>query len=121
MYLHCQLKIVFGLRLLLYNMKIFESMLKHYQICGINIPQSNGRFNKRIVVCLLFIFWFFVSLTVTFLFKSTTMNEYMDALSVLVLVVASVVNTFECIWTQTKAAEQIKRMENTIEKSRKIK
>lgn len=99
-------------------MKIFRSTLKFYQICGNNQPQPSGRLNPRIVVISIFTFLFFVSLVVTFLFKSTTLNEYFDALCVLLTVVASSVNTFECFWKQTKVIAQIQRMEKTIGRSK---
>lgn len=98
-------------------MKLFQSMQEFYQICGINQPQPNTRFNVRIVVLLIFIFLFFISLTGTFLFKLTGFGEHIDTFCVIITVVACSANILECVWKRSEVFSFIKRMEKLIEKS----
>lgn len=99
-------------------MKLFRSMLEFYQICGISQLQPNRRLNTRIVVFLLFIFWFFISLIGTFLYKLTTIGEHIDLFCLLITVAACSANILECVWKRSEVFGFIKRMEQLIEKSK---
>lgn len=95
-------------------MKLFQSMLKYYQICGINQPQPN----IRTVVIVLFIFLCFISIVETLLFESTTLTEYIDSFCLVIMIIASSVHLFECIWKRTKMLRYIEQWEELIEKSK---
>lgn len=100
-----------------YKMKLFQSMQKFYQVCGINQPQSNDALNIRIVVILIFIFFNFVSIVGTFFFKSTSFSEYIDTFDILITIVTCSMNIFECLWKRSEVFRFIKRLEEFIEKS----
>lgn len=99
-------------------MKIFQSMLKYYRICGIIIqPQPNSRLNIRFVAILLFIFLLFVSLVKEFLFKLSRLEEYIDKFCLIITVIAALMNYLECFWKRVKMSEFIEKWEELIEKS----
>lgn len=58
-----------------------------------------------------------MSLAATFLFKLTTLNEYIDTFCLLITVLTCSVNILECIWKREKMFKFIERLEELIEKS----
>lgn len=104
------------------NMKLFQKLLKCYQILGILMPQSGQNYKQytRMLLFLLSITQMFISSAAFFLFKANSMREYFKTLSVIVTVSVCVIYISICKWKMGEVLKLIQKFEGFIKKSELI-